>query len=109
MRYIGDAVVRNGFADSCHFLEEHNCSVLTCIFESSGYLTLGVLRCAHPPAIRVILGDGFDTYFDHTFHHSETVPLFNAVIKVTLDQLCPSDIGFQVSRLLINTYIHVHL
>ena len=68
-------------------------------------LTIRILRCAHPPAMRVTLGSGFQTLFDHTFDHSEIIPgPAGSSINVTVDQLRPSDIGFQVS-----IYIPVHV
>ena len=63
-------------------------------------LTIKILRCAHPPAVRVTYGTAFLPLFDHTFDHSEVVPiqgLDDTALNVTLDQLCPSDIGVQVS------------
>ena len=72
-------------------------------------LTIEILRCAHPPAVRVIYGNAFIVLFDHTFDHSEVVPIpfdgfgNDTALNVTLDQLCPSDIGLQV----IYTYIHI--
>ena len=101
MRYIGDAIVRTGVVSSCYFPEEHNCSVLTCPIESGVDLTIRILRCAHPPAMRVTLGSGLQTLFDHTFNHSEVVPIAgvpDAAVAVIVDQLCPSDIGFEVSH-----------
>ena len=77
-------------------------------------MTIRLLRCAHPPAVRVTLGNSFLTYFDHTFDHSEVIPLNNipnlndASLKVTMDQLCPSDIGFQVS-VLVCTHAYTHI
>ena len=101
MSYIGDAIVRTGAVSSCYFPEEHNCSVLTCPIEPGVDLTIHILRCAHPPAMRVTIGSGFQTLFDHTFNRSEIVPVDlvpGGEVGVTLDQLCPSDIGFQVSH-----------
>jgi hypothetical protein len=97
MRYIGDAISRTDAIASCYFPEDHNCSVLTCPIQAGVDLTIRILRCAHPPAMRVTLGSGFQTLFDHTFDHSEIVPLGDGTtINVTVDQLRPSDIGFQV-------------
>ena len=94
MRYIEDAIDR----DSCYFSEDHNCSVLTCPIQAGLDLTIRILRCAHPPAMRVTFGSGFQTVIDHTFDHSEIIPgPTGASINVTVDQLCPSDIGFQVN------------
>ena len=105
MRYIGDAIFRAGAIDSCYFPEDHNCSVLTCPIQAGVDLTIRILRCAHPPAMRVTLGSGFQTAFDHTFDHSEIIPgPAGASINVTVDQLRPSDIGFQVS-----TYLYMSI
>ena len=50
--------------------------------------------------MRVTLGSGFQTLFDHTFNHSEIVPLADGTtINVTVDQLSLQHIGFQVSTL----------
>ena len=74
-------------------------------------MTIQLLRCAHPPAVRVTLGNSVLTYFDHTFDHSEVIPLDNipnlnnVSLNVTMDQLCPSDVGFQVS-VLVHTNAH---
>ena len=104
MQYIQSTVSRL-FTLSCYFPHENNCSVLTCPFGDGMDLTVSILRCAHPPAIRITYGNGFFNLFDHTFDHSEVVPIQlqgapnNTVLNVTLDQLCPSDIGLQVSLL----------
>ena len=100
MQYIQSTVSRL-FAVSCYFPHENNCSVLTCPLGDGLELTVSILRCAHPPAIRITYGNDFFNVFDHTFDHSEVVPIQgapnNTVLNVTLDQLCPSDIGLQVS------------
>ena len=97
MQYIGDAIARTGGVASCYFTEEHNCSSLTCPIDSGVDLTIRILRCAHPPAIRITLGSGFQTVFDHTFNRSEIVPIAEGVaLNVTLIHLCPSAVGFQV-------------
>ena len=86
---------------SCYFPLGNNCSVLTCPVGDGLDLTLSILRCADPPAIRIAYGNGFVSVFDHTFDHSEVVPVEyfpnNTALNVTLDHLCPSDIGLKVS------------
>lgn len=95
------------FVDSyCRFPIKNNCTVLTCnLYYYGSDMTIQLLRCAHPPAVRVTLGssDQAYTYFDHTFNHSEVVPmdgipgLNDTSLNVTLDHLCPTAIGFEVS------------
>ena len=102
MQYIGNDIVRNDGVASCYFTEEHNCSSLTCPVDSGVDLTIFILRCAHPPAIRMAIGSRFERLFDHTFNHSEILPITDSdgALNVTLIHLCPSGIGFQVSNLL---------
>ena len=98
MSYIGDAIIRTSAVSSCYFPEEHNCSVLTCPIQPGMDLTIRILRCAHPPAMRMTLGSGFQTRLDYTFDHSEILPgSAGATYNVTVDHLNQNDIGFQVS------------
>lgn len=100
MQYIQDSLSRIVVA-SCYFPLHNNCSVLTCPVNDGLDLTLSILRCADPPAVRISYGNGFFTVFDHTFDHSEVVPIEgapnNTALDVTLEHLCPSDIGLQAS------------
>lgn len=82
----------------CYFPDDHNCSTLTCP-GIGDELTIRILRCANPPAVRIIYHTAIGTTFDHVFNQSEFLIItgFNEVgFNVTLDQLCPSDIGLQV-------------
>ncbi|CAI8024429.1 hypothetical protein GBAR_LOCUS14183 [Geodia barretti] len=102
MRYVQTALSYST-GDPCFFPVAKNCSILTCPIGKGKDLTLRILRCAHPPAVRITLGTAFSTTFDHTFDHSEVVPLQGvpeegAALNVTLGQLCSSNsTGLQVS------------
>ncbi|CAI8024427.1 hypothetical protein GBAR_LOCUS14183, partial [Geodia barretti] len=101
MRYVQTALSYST-GDPCFFPVAKNCSILTCPIGKGKDLTLRILRCAHPPAVRITLGTAFSTTFDHTFDHSEVVPLQGvpeegAALNVTLGQLCSSNsTGLQV-------------
>ena len=102
MRYIQTAL-SHFTVDPCYYPVANNCSTLTCAMGNGEDITLRILRCAHPPAVRITRGTAFSTNFDHTFDHSEVVPLpgvqdEGAALNVTLDQLCSSNsIGLKVS------------
>jgi hypothetical protein len=101
MRYIQTALSLFT-VDPCYYPVANNCSTLTCAMGNGEDITLRILRCAHPPAVRITLGTAFSTTFDHTFDHSEVVPLpgvqdEGAALNVTLDQLCSNNsIGLKV-------------
>ena len=116
MQYIQTALSRSAVAP-CYFPVSGNCSTLTCPMSRGQDLTLRILRCTHPPAVRITYGTGLNTLFDHTFDHSEVVPLQAGVaLNVTLDQLCSSNsIGLEVSgvgqahtRFIHNRYVMHH-
>ncbi|CAI8005706.1 hypothetical protein GBAR_LOCUS4363 [Geodia barretti] len=82
----------------CIFPDDHNCSTLTCPGIGDEF-TISVLRCAHPPAVRIIYHHTIGTILDHTFNHSEVARIpgtTSLAFNVTLDQLCPIAIGLQV-------------
>ena len=105
MHSIQSALAEPFVDSSCSFPIKNNCTVLNCNLYDDSDMTIQLLRCAHPPAVRLTLGssDQEYTYFDHTFNHSEVVPmdgiygLNGTSLNVTLNHLCPTAIGFEVS------------
>ena len=100
MEYITSALAQSPQGVSCYYPIPHNCTILSCPIAVGEDITIQLLGCADPPAVRVTVGNGFFTYFNHTFDHSEVISLDRDGVKqevsVTLDQK-PNQVGFQVS------------
>ena len=60
-------------------------------------MTIQLLPCAHPPAVRLTGGSGLTTYFNHTFDDSEVVSVGGHKYIVTLTHPTTNQVGFAVS------------
>lgn len=67
-------------------------------------LTIQLLPCAHPPAVRMTIGNGFSTYYSHTFVDSEVVTVDKVFYIVTLSHRTPNQVGFAVSCISMNPW-----
>ena len=68
-------------------------------------MTIQLLPCAHPPAVRLTGGSGLTTYFNHTFDDFEVVSVGGGrgMYIVTLTHPTTNQIGFAVSCMYIQT------
>ena len=85
-------VVAQNYLVRCYFPQE-DCWTLSC---EDMNLTLSLLPCSQPPAVRVVYGDSVN----QTFNSSDEVVIpgiiYDTYFDVTLNQICPSFIGLKV-------------
>ena len=97
MKYIDSAVAQSHEHISCYFPNKSNCNILTCPINADFDMTIQLLHCAYPPAVRLTGGSGLTTYFNHTFDDSELVSVGGRIYIVTLTHPTTNQVGFAVS------------
>ena len=60
-------------------------------------MTIQLLPCAHPPAVRLTGRSGLTTYFNHTFDDSGVRSVGGRIYIVTLTHPTTNQVGFAVS------------
>ena len=90
------AIDRSHHHIPCYFPIQNNCNIISCTVAVGTDLIIQLLPCAHPPAIRLTVGNGFNTYFNRTFDDSEVVSVGDGTYIVTLTHPT-NQIGFAVS------------
>ncbi|CAI8046413.1 hypothetical protein GBAR_LOCUS25676, partial [Geodia barretti] len=73
---------------------QDDCWTLTC--ESIDF-TFSLLPCSQPPAVRVVYGDSVNQSFSSSDEVVIPGIIYDTYFDVTLDQICPSSIGLEIS------------